>query len=263
MSVYLRIAAKSFQRHLAYGAANLAGLVTNLFFGAIYIFVYTALYRQRDTLGGLDLRDAVTYAVITQSLLMVMTAFTTREFSEAVLSGDIVSDLSRPYDFYLYWGAVDLGRSLYYALLRGVPTFILGAILFRARLPHDAAVALWFPVAVLLGISVSFALRFMTGCLALWTTDTRGMATLVSTCILFFSGFIVPLNFFPAGLRSVVEWLPFRGLAHLPVSIYLGRLEPDALAKAFAVQLAWLVLLAAGGRVMLRAMMGRLSTHGG
>ena len=67
--VYLHIAAKSFQKNLAYRAANLAGIVTNTFFGAIYVSIYTALLRGRGTVGGLDTANAVTYAVISQSPL--------------------------------------------------------------------------------------------------------------------------------------------------------------------------------------------------
>ncbi len=131
MSVYLAIAVKSFQKHLTYRAANLAGIITNMFFGAVYVFVYVALFEGRTTVGGLDVRDAVTYVVLTQALLMAMSAFGNRELSESIMKGQIASDLSRPLDFYLYWAAIDLGRAVYYLIFRGIPTFAIGLILFR------------------------------------------------------------------------------------------------------------------------------------
>ena len=91
---------------------------------------------------------------------------------------------------------------------------------------------------------VSFAFRFITNSLAFWTTDARGLIYLTNTFILFFSGFIVPLNFFPPALRAVAELLPFRALAHLPINVYLGKLAgPAAGARRSACRSAWLVVL--------------------
>jgi ABC-2 type transport system permease protein len=263
MSVYLHVARKSFQRHLAYRAANLAGIATNLFFGSLYVFIYIALFKNRETLGGLDVRDTVTYAIITQALLMAMSAFGNRELSEAIIGGQIVTDLSRPLDFYLYWGAIDLGRSAYYLIFRGIPTFVLGLLIFHARLPRQPEIWLLFLLAVSLGMLASFAFRFIVSSLAFWTTDSRGINYLVSTTILFFAGFIVPLSFFPDRLRHLTEWLPFRAMAHLPVSIYLGRSDGMALWRALGLQVLWLITLVLIGRVVLRNVVRRLSIHGG
>jgi ABC-2 type transport system permease protein len=64
-------------------------------------------------------------------------------------------------------------------------------------------------------------------------------------------------------VRAVTEWLPFRAMAHLPVLIYLGKAEPAGLARALALQLAWLAVLAAAGRVVLSRMVRRLTLYGG
>ncbi len=260
---YLRVALASFQRQLAYRAANLAGLGTNIFFGAVYVFVYTALFRGRNSMSGLDLRDTVTYAVITQSLLMVMSAFGNRDLSESIVRGEIATDLSRPVDFYLYWGAIDLGRSLYYLFFRAMPTFLVGLLLFRPRLLQAPQAWALFLAAVLLGMVVSFGFRFIASSFAFWTTDVRGINYLVSTAILFFSGFIVPVNFFPERLREVVVWLPFRSLADLPIQIYLGKIGPAPLLRAMGVEVLWVIGLAALGRLTLRSMVRRLSVQGG
>lgn len=261
--VYLHIAAKSFQKHLAYRAANLAGIATNTFFGAIYVLIYTALFQGRGAIGGLDVRDTVTYAVLSQSLLMVMSAFGNRELSEAIVKGTIVGDLARPVDFYLYWAALDLGRAAYYLIFRGIPTFVIGLVLFRARLPADLGTWLWFLAVLCVGMAVSFAFRFITNSLAFWTSDARGIIYLTNTVIMFFSGFIVPLNFFPAWLRAATELLPFRALAHLPISVYLGKADGPMLTAALAQQAAWLVALVLAGRWLLGRMVRRVTLHGG
>lgn len=263
LAIYFRIAAKSFQRNLAYRAANLAGIATNTFFGAVYIAVYTTLLAGRGQVGGLDMRDAITYAVISQSLLMVMSAFGNKELSEAIIRGQISADLSRPVDFYFYWMALDLGRAAYYLLFRGLPTFVLGLALFRGRLPSSPATTALFLGCVGSGVLVSFTFRFITNALAFWTTDARGLNYLANTVILFFAGFIVPLNFFPPWLQTVAAALPFRALAHVPANVYLGKLSGAEIAATLALELAWAAGLMLVGRWTLGRMVRRLTVAGG
>ena len=263
MSIYWHIAVKSFQKHLAYRAANLAGIATNAFFGAVYVLVYTALFTDRADVGGLTLADTITYAIVAQSLLMAMSAFGNRELSEAIVKGTIAVDLARPVDFYLYWAALDLGRAVYYLIFRGIPTFVIGALLFGVRWPPSLGVFLLFLATIPLGMMVSFAFRFITSSLAFWTTDARGLIYLTNTVIMFFSGFIVPLNFFPPPLQAVANALPFRALAQLPINVYLGKVTLLQMLPTVFSLLAWLLALVVVGRFVLSRMVRRVTLAGG
>jgi len=263
MDIYWHLAVKSFQKNLAYRAANLAGIATNVCFGAIYVFIYQALYVGRGEVGGLTLEETITYAIISQALLTTMSAFGNRELSEAVVTGTIASDLSRPVDFYLYWAAIDFGRALYYLIVRSIPVYLLGALMFRILLPAGPVQWLLFLVTVAFGIVISFAFRFITNSLAFWTTDARGALYLANTLIMFFAGFLVPLRFFPPALRAIAEFLPFRGLAQLPAEVYLGKLSPPQIAGALAQQFAWLVILVLAGYWVLGRMVRRVALAGG
>jgi ABC-2 type transport system permease protein len=263
VGLYWHVAVKSFQKNLAYRAANLAGIATNIFFGAVYVLIYRALFTGRGTVGGYTVEDAVTYTVIAQSLLMAMSAFGNRELSEAIIKGTIAVDLARPIDFYYYWAAVDLGRAVYYFFFRGIPTFLAGALLFGVERPAGARVWLLFLGAVVLGMFVSFTFRFLTNSIAFWTTDSRGVISLTNTLILFFAGFIVPLNFFPPWLATIANSLPFRGLAQVPINIYLGKMSGGEIVAFVFQQAMWLVVLTVAGRFMLGRMVRRVTLAGG
>lgn len=263
LGLYWHVAVKSFQKNLAYRAANLAGIATNVFFGAVYVLVYRALFSGRGEVGGFTVNDTVTYAILAQALLMVMSAFGNRELSQAIVKGTIAVDLARPIDFYLYWAAVDLGRAIYYFCFRAVPTFLLGALLFGAERPARPQDWLLFFAAMVLGMLVSFAFRFVTNSFAFWTSDARGVLYLTNTIVMFFSGFIVPLNFFPPWLAAIANALPFRGLAQAPINVYLGKMNgPDLMSFALQ-QIAWLVVLTLAGRFMLTRMIRRVTLAGG
>ncbi len=263
LGLYWHVGVKSFQKNLAYRAANLAGIATNIFFGAVYVLIYRALFSGRGEVGGFTVNDTVTYAVIAQSLLMVMSAFGNRELSQAIVTGTIAVDLARPIDFYRYWAAMDMGRAVYYFFFRGVPTFLLGALLFGVERPASLENWLLFFAAMILGMLVSFAFRFVTNSFAFWTSDARGVLYLTNTVIMFFSGFIVPLNFFPPWLKAIADALPFRGLAQMPINVYLGKLEGSGLMSFALQQLAWLIALTVIGRFILTRMVRRVTLAGG
>jgi ABC-2 type transport system permease protein len=194
---------------------------------------------------------------------MAMSAFGNRDLSEAIIRGEIVADLSRPVDFYLMWAAIDLGRAVYYLVFRGIPTFAIGALLLGVRYPVHLVTWLAFGACLATGMMMSFAFRFIANSLAFWTTDARGLNYLTNTVVMFFSGFIVPLNFFPPALRSITDVLPFRSLAHLPISVYLGKIGGVELARLLAQQVIWLVVLVLLGRFVLSRMVRRLAISGG
>ena len=69
MRLYLELAQKAAQRQLVYRQANLAGLLTNLFFGALRAYVLIALYGARPEIAGYTLAAAITYTGLTQAIL--------------------------------------------------------------------------------------------------------------------------------------------------------------------------------------------------
>jgi len=75
MRLYLELAKKATQRQLAYRQANLAGLATNLFFGALRAYVLIALYGLRPEIAGYTLTAAITYTGLTQAILRAVQIF--------------------------------------------------------------------------------------------------------------------------------------------------------------------------------------------
>jgi ABC-2 type transport system permease protein len=103
MRLYWEIARRSFRRATTYRAAYLAGLITNAFFGALFSFVYLAVYGAAGgPVAGYGVQDAVSYVWITQSLISVGAAWITQDLAESVRTGDVVSDMARPWSFYGY-----------------------------------------------------------------------------------------------------------------------------------------------------------------
>jgi len=77
------------------------------------------------------------------------------------------------------------------------------------------------------------------------------------------SGQILPLEFFPGLLGTIVQSLPFAAIYSTPLRIYIGELPPSAWAPAMAAQCGWIVLFAGISALAWRFAEKRIVVQGG
>src|SRR5258708_11294723 len=189
MRLYWEVARRALQRQFAYRTENLAGLITNAFFGYIRAAVYVAVYQTTASVGGYDVEGAVTYTWITQALIMVSSTWGWGDVEETIRTGDVVSDLAKPFSYVGFWLARDLGRAAYFTAFRAVPILLVGQVLFGLHWPSSLGAWSAFLLSVVLAVLVSFGWRFLLNVLAFWTTDARGLGALALAATMFLGGF--------------------------------------------------------------------------
>src|SRR5437868_14518963 len=91
MRLYWEVARRALQRQMAYRTENLAGLVTNAFFGYLRAAVLLAMYQSTNNVAGYDATDSVTYAWITQAMIMVIALWGWWDVDQTIRTGDVVS----------------------------------------------------------------------------------------------------------------------------------------------------------------------------
>ncbi|MFI1108375.1 MULTISPECIES: ABC transporter permease [Streptomyces] len=264
--LYGAVARGSFRRHATYRTATAAGVFTNTVFGLILAYTYLALWDQRPGLGGYDQAQALTYVWLGQSLHMVMAVLGggfEDELIERIRSGDVAIDLYRPADLQLWWLAGDLGRGLFHLLARGLVPMLFGALVFDLALPADPLRWLAFLGAALLGLLVSFAIRFLVALSAFWLMDGAGVAQMAWLTGIFFSGMLLPLNVFPGLLGEIARLLPWASLMQLPADVLLGERTGAALLSGYAFQLGWAAALLTLGRLLQTVATRRVVVQGG
>ncbi|MGH2561425.1 MAG: ABC transporter permease [Thermomicrobiales bacterium] len=261
--LYVEVAKRSFQRHLAYRAATLAGLFTNSVFGVLIASMYAGFYGSRAgdaTVAGYELTEIFTFVWIGQSMIMVVYLWSWWEIANAIKSGDVVTDLMKPIDYFAFWLSRDLGRAVCHAITRMAPTLLMGALLYDLALPASLGRWLLFATSVVLAVVVSFSVRFIFNISAFWFFDVRGMHYVQYLLATFFSGMLVPIAFFPDWLRVLTELMPFRSIIMVPVDIALGRGNP---ALMLALQGFWAVVLSVLAHFILRRAVRKLEVQGG
>jgi ABC-2 type transport system permease protein len=263
MRLYYEIALRSFRRATTYRSAYVAGVLTNAFFGVLRSYMYIALYGAGASVAGFSVSDAISYSWVTQSLISIGGGWIiSRELMQSIRTGDVVTDLARPWNFYGYWLSQSLGERGFNLLLRGSLTYLIGALYFRAHIPTPAQ-ALSFAASVTLALLLSFAFSFIINLSAFWLIENSGVIMIANIMLSFFSGFLLPIAFFPPALATIARALPFQGISGLPAQIFLGQLSGTALAQTLLLQLFWCVALVAAGILLLRAAVQKVVIQGG
>lgn len=259
---YLRITLAGFHRYSTYRQAVLAGTATNIVFGLIKVGILSGIFLARDgaSIGGYDLTTSITYVWLGQGLLGVVDFWSEDDLSERIRTGDVVVDLSRPWNLQAALMCVDLGRAGFSAVARFVPQVLLGALFFPFRWPDDPWVAPAFVLSTVLAVLVSYHIRFLLGLTTFWLLDSRGVRSFYAVLSGTLAGLEIPLNFFPDWVQSALAFTPFPSLLQLPINVFV---QVGAPATLLVQQLLWVALLALAARTVLARAMHKVVVQGG
>ncbi|MBI3658898.1 ABC-2 family transporter protein [Candidatus Acetothermia bacterium] len=263
--VYLALFQKSFQRMTAYRGATIAGVLTNFFFGLLRAYVFIAVYQAsgRAYIGGYSLRDAVTYTALTQALIASINLWSWWEVLRLIRSGDITTDLTKPYHFFSSWLARDLGRAMFQLIFRGAPILIFFPLFFELTWPGSLLHWAFALLSILLAIMISFTWRFFVNLAAFWFVDAMGIGRFAYLTMTFMSGFTVPVAYFPDWLKFAVNLTPMPSMVNTPIEVYLGIVRGTDLWVALGVQIFWFVLMTLLCEFLYRRGVQKLIIQGG
>src|SRR5260370_38262476 len=107
-------------------------------------YIIHALYHTRSTAGGFTAQDTLRYVWLLQTMVMVVLSFGWYDLLLTIRSGDVVTDLSNPCDFFWYSFTRQTDRSTYYLLFRGIPTYATRPLVFGPGTPGGDTLGLSF-----------------------------------------------------------------------------------------------------------------------
>ena len=264
VTAYPALAVAGFRRHSTYRAATAAGALANTVFGAVKAAVLTGTVAAAGgAVAGYDAERAATFAWLSQALLAPLSVFADDRLARRVRTGDVAVDLARPVDPQLAAWADDLGRAAFQLLPRGLPPLLVGALTTGLSLPAGAGGYALGALALALGVSISFAMRWLVGVSAFWLTDVRGLLLLYTVSATVLTGLAVPVAWFPGWLAALAAATPFPSVLQAPADLLTGVVTGTAALRVVGVQLAWLAALLLAGRLALAAGARRLVVQGG
>lgn len=255
-----------FMLNLQYRAAALAGVFTQIFFGLVMVMIYDAFFEQATATMPMTLGQTITYIWLGQGLLALIPWNGDREVQGLIRNGDVAYELVRPMALYDYWYFKIMAQRIAPTLLRSIPLFLFVNLLmpdiYKMVGPATGLHFLMFVIVVVGSIFLSCALSNIITITTLFAIGD-GMDRLFPAIVMFFSGLVIPLSFFPDWLQPVLRILPFSGLMDTPYKLYLGLYDTSAVGAALLHQLVWTVLLVLLGKLMILKASHRIVVQGG
>lgn len=252
---------------LQYRAAALAGMSTQVVWGAMEVLLYRAFWLESPERFPMGMEQLSSYIWLQQAFLAFFAMWTWEpELLRSVKDGSVAYELTRPTDLYSMWMARSLALRLSRGALRCLPILLIGSLIpapYGLRLPADSLTFLLFLVSMALMLLVVCAATMMLYSLTFYLTDPNGLTTLTIALADILSGSIIPLPFMPDRLRRVAELSPFGSMQNVPLRIFNGNIPLTEAPAAMALQLFWAVALMTLGKVLMDRGLRRTVIAGG
>ena len=243
---------------------------------ACLVFLWLAVYR--SSVGGMDAeihgftcREMISYVVLTTVFgFVTFNNDTMWNINTDIMKGTIGNYLIKPISYRGKFAATSFGNLLTMTLLFGLPFYTAALVSLRSLgfLPDLAFPAFFahlglFLLAGLCASLLNDAIAYIFGVLCFYTTSAWGLNSLKTTVISFLSGTLLPLAFFPAGLREILSWMPFAGMSQNPVLILMMKYDLAQSLRCVALSAAWIVALELFARLLFSHAIRKVTVQGG
>ena len=254
MGSYFGIFKMNFKGELQYRAKAISGVATQIFWGLMYIYLYTA-FMGGKIIEGFSIDQMKSYVWIGQAFLMIRFLDLPKNCGKEIENGNVCYKFVRPINLYNQWFAEYLGHRLSAMILRCIPLMAVAFLLpggLGLMLPVSIEAFFLFLLALAIGTLLSTSISMIIVYLTFKTLSARGTVTICNTVCGVLGGLYIPLVFMPQGVQTVLNYLPFRYIMDLPSRIYVGNIAPTEALIFIGIAFAWLVILILIGQLLLK-----------
>jgi ABC-2 type transport system permease protein len=234
-------------------------LSTNL--SLVMMALWTAVARDAPV-GRFGQRDFVAYFLATLSVRLITGAWVLWEANMEIRQGTLAFRLLRPIHPLFHYAAENVA-AMPLRFASAAPVVVVLLLVAGDHLTRDPVLLATLPLALLGAWLITFLAMSAIAALAFWIDSATSIGQVWFGLFTVFSGYLVPLELFPASLAAAARWLPFRYMLGAPVELLVGLSSRSQGLQDLGVQWLWVAalgLVAAGGwRLGVR----RYSAYGG
>lgn len=226
-------------------------------------FFWKALFINSDSVQGVNVDTMLVYTVVSSMISVVLSTNVERRITTSVQKGTIAIDMMRPVNVFGIFLAEDIATMIALFFQNLLPIFVIGSIFIKLPVPSSGFNLVLFLVSLFMAFWINWLLAGMFGMISFWAINMDALIQVKKHLIRLLSGSIIPLWFFPEGIRSVLECLPFAYLYQLPLNIYVGKQDVNGLIQGLLVQVLWLCGLFIAFFALQKRVTGKVMIQGG
>ena len=246
-----------FNQAIQYRASALVGVLTQIAWGLMYIFLYSSFMNNSVGSTDMTIEQMSTYIWLQQGFLMLINIWRIdpKIFAD-IKTGNVSMQLVRPIKLYKMWYYSVLGNKVARTLLR--------CIQMRFMFQTDPFLLTTSIVSLVLTCLMNVAYTLIVIDLVFITHDETTIRQVFNIILQFLSGLIIPLQFMPEWLLSILKFTPFYYSTNLSFNIYNGYYnDPKEVLMGIGIQLVWLIVFLFIGNLLLKKKMKRVTVLGG
>lgn len=237
-------------------------LIGNMLYIGLIYFLWQAIYAGQGDMKGLSFLEAFTYLAINSTIFVMLNTNMDWWLSSQIVHGGIMMQLIQPLDLHAYMITRSAGAAINGFITSAVPSVAFMILVFNVYIPGGINILLGFS-SLVFSFLMSANINFITGSLAFSSQSIWGLKIIKDNTILFLSGAVVPLQFFPPAMQALLLALPFQTMYHTPAMIFLGKAGTVESLKMILIQLSWTIALYLLGRLFFHKLKVKITINGG
>lgn len=226
----------------------------------IMFSLYRMLFAGRPVVDGFTVPLLLYYLTVTEAVEMSKVRVY-QTIAEEIKDGSCAYTLLRPMSYLSYHYCSTLSRTLVNGGLVLAVGLATTALLTRPDPAVFKGVLLSLP-AVFMAVNLNFLAMFIIGLLAFSMEEVAPVYWIYQKLLFIVGGLLMPIEFFPAWLRNVIQYLPTTYISYFPAKCAV-HWDGAYFLKGFVIQLLYAALFLVVAQAMFRWGMKRVQINGG
>lgn len=244
MRLCKKILAISFKEKSIFRFDYIASTIFAFLYIVLKVYIWKGLYgTSAEAVNGIVLNDMIVYSILASFTEGVTKTSVMNDLNNGVLSGSISSNMLLPIGLKKYMFINSLTKNLFWTIYGIIPSVFVAMIFFGFHVNIRISNLIIYTVSVMMGIVINFLYNFLFGSSVIWFRNSFFLNNINSVLLNLFSGALVPLWFFPKGLKILSNFLPFRYIVFEPIAILLNTKNSNEIMFVLGIQLLWIVIL--------------------
>lgn len=248
---------------LEYRGFLIIWILTELVSLSSAIFLWMAVFRTNNMVGGYDRQKMLTYYLLLPTIGGFVSTFISERLPKMIKDGEISLDLLKPYSFAASMMLKNLGVKIVQQIFK-IPIYV--AVLYLGALIFDLHLAIWWLFAgitiAIFAYFLNFWLSYSLSMAAFWMDDIWALSLLNTVMLLIFGGLSFPIDIVPASYRWIFNILPFRLIYYFPVSVAQGKLNFSDVFIGLTHTAVWLLFFYLLGNVLWKRGLRKYGAYG-